>query len=112
MKEILAPLLMAIALLLFGSACGSEPEGLQIPEEKLVKVLADIHIAEAAAQQLRGQTKDSVLQVYYQQVCEMHGLEKATLEKTMEGLRRQPERLQALYERTMERMERIAAEGQ
>lgn len=94
------------------TACQEEPQTLPIEESKLVNVLADIHLAEAAGQQLRGFTKDSVMQVYYAQVCSIHSVDQQELIYSMEQLRDEPERMQLLYEKVIEAIERADAKTQ
>jgi hypothetical protein len=102
-------LVLPLAFLM--SSCQNDnPPELPLPEEQLVKVLADVHIAEAAGQQLRGETKDSVMQVYYEQICTMHGVNQEDFKTSMELLRNEPGRLHLVYEKVMEQIERIDAQ--
>ena len=99
-------LALSAALLLFISSCGTEQSQLSISQDKLVEVLIDVHIAEAAAQTLRGATKDSVINAYYDQIFEIHGLNREEFETSMELLRTDPKRMEKLYAKVMEEMER------
>ncbi|MCB0568259.1 MAG: DUF4296 domain-containing protein [Phaeodactylibacter sp.] len=89
--------------------CGHKQAALPIEEGKLVSVLIDVHLAEAAAQNLRGHTKDSILDMYYEQIFKIHGLDQATFESTMLSIRENPERLEAVYAEVMKEMERREA---
>ena len=93
-------------------ACQEKTQSLPLDEAQLVEVLADVHIAEAAGQQLRGATKDSVMQVYYAQICSIHQVDQDAFSRSMEQLRNEPERLQDIYDRVTEAIERVDAKTQ
>ena len=99
---------VAMAGLLLASvvSCGPKPTPITMDEDKLVEVLIDVHVAEAAVQMLRGATKDSVINAYYDQIFEIHGLSREDFETTMEILRTDPKRMEALYSKIMNEMER------
>ncbi|MCB0560138.1 MAG: DUF4296 domain-containing protein [Lewinellaceae bacterium] len=99
---------VGIACLLLASlvSCSQKPPALAIDEDKLVEVLIDVHIAEAAVQSLRGATKDSVINAYYDQIFEIHGLSREEFVTTMEILRTDPKRTEELYSKIMAEMER------
>ncbi len=85
-------------------SCESEKR-LPIEEEKLVDILRDIHIAEAAMQNLIGVTKDSFGIIYYNQVLGLYGVERAVFDITMERLRKDPERLSVVYEKVIKELD-------
>ena len=99
---------LAMAGLLLASvvSCGPKPTPITMDEDKLVEVLIDVHVAEAAVQMLRGATKDSVINAYYDQIFEIHGLNREAFETTMEILRTDPKRMEGLYSKIMNEMER------
>ena len=99
---------LAMAGLLLASvvSCGPKPTPITMDEDKLVEVLIDVHVAEAAVQMLRGATKDSVINAYYDQIFEIHGLSREDFETTMEILRTDPKRMEGLYSKIMNEMER------
>ena len=66
--------LSLIFFVIFFFSCGPKPTVLPIEKESLIPVLVDVHIAEAAVQSLRKQEKDSVIQVYYDQIFEIHNI--------------------------------------
>jgi len=101
--------LVLYALSLGLTSCEDQKDSPQIPESKLVNILADIHIAEAALQSLRGDTKDSVAHAYYQQIYEIHETDSVELHATLEAMRQQPERMRELYDQVMERVEKLNA---
>ncbi len=94
-----------LGLVLYG--CETAEEQPQMPEEKLIEVLADIHIAEAALQSLRGQTKDSMSQLYYRQIYTIHEVDTLEVQETLEALREKPAEMKELYDKVMERVEKV-----
>ena len=105
-------LLLYSCVLLFSlSACsGSEPE-LKIPEDKLVKILVDVHLAEASFQSLSGAEKDSIAEVYYEQIAEMHGIERSNLDSTIIQLRKDAIRMTSIYDKVLEELAKQEAES-
>ncbi len=80
MKNILVFLIPA--LLLHGcTGAGSEKQ--EISDEKVARIMADLYVAEAATVGMTGYSKDSLMQVYYNQVFEMHGTDKVIYENSL-----------------------------
>ncbi|MCG8328109.1 MAG: DUF4296 domain-containing protein [Chitinophagales bacterium] len=91
-------------------ACGREEAPLPLTEDKLVAVIVDAHIAEAALQNLRGDLKDSMATIYYEQICTIHNIEKADFDSSMALLRERPEEIERIYREAMNEIDRRAAE--
>ncbi|MDX1665670.1 MAG: DUF4296 domain-containing protein, partial [Saprospiraceae bacterium] len=79
-----------IILMLLMLSCGPREEKLSLEEEKMIQVLADVHLAEAAMQNTSGPVKDSIAEVYYRQIYEIHDLSEQEFEENMRILRRNP----------------------
>jgi hypothetical protein len=77
--------------------CRRERRGLLLDEKTMINVLADAHLAEAAAQNLYGPTRDSVLRAYYQQIFNIHEVDQDDFERSMEWLRENPKYLERIY---------------
>jgi hypothetical protein len=88
-----------IAVLL--AACRSE-EQLQLSEEQIARIMADLHIAEAATSGLVGYQKDSLLYCYYEQIFTLHQVDRQTYERDLRLLAREEARMQAVVERAEE----------
>lgn len=97
---------LAAILSLSVFSCSQGRQTIPIDEDKLVEVLIDVHVAEAAVQTLRGATKDSMINLYYDQICEIHAVNREEFETSMEILRNDPKRLEELYAEIMTEMER------
>lgn len=104
-------LLLLFIVSVWGAGCGKEEvTGLAVPEEKMIQVLADVHLAEASLQSLYGNEKDSTAQVYYQQIYFIHEIEEEQFEEAMQWLRRDPETAERIYARVMEELSKREAE--
>lgn len=85
----------------------NDRSSLLIQEDIMVDVIRDIHIAEAAMQNLIDITKDSIGEIYYDQVFEIHQVNKADFDSSMSILRKDPERLGIIYEQVLEELQEI-----
>jgi hypothetical protein len=99
------PVLIFLAFI----SCEEKPS-CTMPEEQLVLVLGDMQVAEAAAQSLIGAVKDSVLEVYYDQIFSIHGVERASFELCFDELQQDPQRLSLIYEKVIEELKRQGAQ--
>jgi hypothetical protein len=90
-------------LLLFLSACGqTQVETTVLPEDKLARIMADISIADAATTGLSGYAKDSLMQVYFNQVFEMHGVNIETYENDLRILAKNLENMEKVVKKADE----------
>ena len=101
---------LCIVTALCFSACEEKPT-CALSDEQLIQVLADIQIAEAAAQSLVQPVKDSVLEVYYQQVFEIHKVQEDQFRNCYEELQEDPNRMTDIYNRILEELNRMEAES-
>lgn len=70
-----------------------------IAEDKLVKVLKDVHIAEALLETENQTMRDSFSKVYYAQIFEHHGITRVDFDSTMSVYARYPEQFDSIYSR-------------
>lgn len=89
----------------FFASCGKSDPKIPIEEEKLVKLLADVHLAEAAMQDMYGETKDSTAHVYYQQIYHLHEVNHIIFDSSMAILRRNPSYASKVYGQVMKFLE-------
>lgn len=94
---------LLLMLFLFFNSC-QEKKALPIKEDKLVDIIRDIHIAEAAMQNLIGITKDSMGEIYYQKTLDLHGVSRPDFDTSMAILRREPDRLGLIYDKVIEEL--------
>ncbi len=99
LRYFLKKAVVIVAVLL--TACRSE-ERLQLSEEQIARIMADLHIAEAATSGLVGYQKDSLLYRYYEQIFTLHQVDQQTYERDLRLLAREEARMQAVVERAEE----------
>jgi hypothetical protein len=83
-------------LFVFSACWGNKAAAPTIPEDKMVRIMADLSIAEAATAQMNGYAKDSLTKVFYNQVFEMHQVQPDQYEQNLR-----------LYANDLPTMERI-----
>ena len=86
-------------------ACAPQQGQLAIPADKLLKILEDVHIAEAALTGLGQERKDSAARVYYEQIYTIHGVTEEDFYHDLELLKSRPEQLAKAYDLLQQKME-------
>jgi len=86
------------------TSCKEEIE-LQLSDDKMIHILADLHLAESAILSLNRRLKDSVSQAYYQQIFEIHEVKDSVFYKDLEILRQEPTRVKDMYEKVLLRID-------
>lgn len=99
--------MLNVTVLLIGCKEEIKPS---IPEEKMVKILADLHVSEAAIMSLNHKVKDSVSQLYYSQVFEIHEVTDSVFYKDLEILRKDPRKVEKMYEKVVAEIEQLGVE--
>lgn len=95
----------AIILLILITSCRSSSPPLPIEEKVLVKVLADVHIAEVAVQNFAGAHKDSIKRIYYQQIYAIHGISEADFKAALQVLSEHQDKMEKLYKKVEKQLE-------
>lgn len=99
---------LVFAFLLFCVMLGcEEKQSFPIPDDKLVILLRDVHIAETSILHLQTRDRDSILNLYYEQICEMHDVERADLDSCIVRIKRNPETAYPYYEKVHEELEKL-----
>jgi len=91
--------LFSILITLFG--CSRGETELPIREPLLIDVLCDVHIIEGALQNRAMLEKDSIANIYYNQVYQKHGISEVDFETTLEILQRDPRQLESIYSKVL-----------
>lgn len=91
------------------TACSKKEDQIKLSVEERVQLLADLHMAEAAAQHLPPAVKDSMIRIYYDQVFAQHHIAQADYDLLMRQLRDHVGELQPLYEKVLEELSRREA---
>jgi hypothetical protein len=98
-----------LLVFILASCQKEEKVELPFPEKKVVAILADIHISEAALQPLFGNLKDSTAQIYYQQIYEIHDIDEEELNGLLQTLKEHPKEMERIYELVIEEISRQKA---
>ncbi|RMF31080.1 MAG: DUF4296 domain-containing protein [Bacteroidetes bacterium] len=91
--------------LLLCFACRQKEERFPLNDEQIVAILTDVHLAEAALANIGGPLKDSLAEIYYGQVFEIHQIDQTRFDSLMDYLQNHPVYMDSLYQRVLKRME-------
>jgi hypothetical protein len=95
--------LWSLAALFF--SCEKKVEKTTLSDEKITRIMADLYVADAATNGLSGYAKDSLAQVYFKQVLEMHGTTKEEYEKNLRLIANDLPRMEAIVNGAAELLE-------
>lgn len=86
-----------VCMLFFCVSCGTGKVNLPINDSKLIDILCDVHIMEAALQNRSTEEKDSIAKMYYQQVYEKHEITETSFLRSLELMEEHPKKLEKIY---------------
>lgn len=86
--------------ILICSSC-AKSEAPVIPREKMVKILSDLQISEAAAGNLSPEKKDSISRIYKQQIFKIHKVTDSDFEQSLKIYSKDPVELEKIYEKVL-----------
>jgi hypothetical protein len=104
MKIIYKPLTLFVFIIIF--SCNNQRIDLLIEKEKLIKILADVQLAEALVQDERSEFKDSLSAVYYKQIFDKYGVNRALFDTTMSRLGSNPDLMEEIYTQVIKNIEK------
>lgn len=90
-----------VAMLFLLCGCGDGDTKLPIEEPTLLEILCDVHIVEGAFQNRKKSEKDSIADLYYQQVYTKHDVTEADFIRCLELLEKDPKRLEIIYSQVL-----------
>lgn len=105
--RIIFQLVLVFIFLIKMTSCTKEETPYQLSDEKLTNIITDIHISESAAQHLSLGFRDSMALVYLDQILEIHEVSKAIFEPEYQKLKRDPKKLQLIYGKVIERLNKL-----
>lgn len=97
MKGPVLSIFTCVLLLLFLVGCRQRFKKLSISQEVLVPLLCDVHLSEAALQNVHGALKDSLAVVYLDQICKIHNISRERLDEVLAELRNNPDAMKKTY---------------
>ena len=86
-------------------SCQDEKVKFMIPDEEMIKILTDLHISEAAILSLNSNLKDSICNLHYQQIFEIHGISDSIFYLDLEKLRLDAKKLEKIYLKVLDNIE-------
>lgn len=93
-------------LILLVGACKKKAVTLPIEEEKLVRIVADVQVAEAVLQNSYGRLKDSMGNRYLSQILQIHGVDSIAFVQCMDYLLKDPAAMESLFGKVIETLEK------
>ena len=90
------------------AACSEEAPVLPLGEEKMAHILADVHLAEAAIRNATGADKDSLEQLYYKRIMEIHQISRQDYDSTLYLIQMNPDRIVRVYNRASTILDSLA----
>ena len=85
----------------------AEKAELLIPDDKMIDVLVDLHIAEAAILSANKAQKDSIGGIYFKQIFEMYQIQDSLFYKNLDLISKDPVKTEAIYEKVIEKIEKL-----
>ena len=99
-------LLFSFIIIIGCFSCIEEKE-LALSEDRLIPILCDIHIAEAALLKTSGTNKDSAAVKLYSQIYEIHGVTEAELDSCLVRIKKESLLSEAIYTKVMTELEKM-----
>jgi len=107
------PFVLAFCLLL--AACSTKPTEPQpsadfnpeIPEETMIKLMTDVHIAEGLIQMLRGNEKDSIANISYQRIYKHYNIDEKKLDDNLQQYLDDPVVADRVYKKIIENLGKL-----
>jgi hypothetical protein len=104
MVKSLVLFVLSIVLL---NGCEEKVEPYDFSEKEIKTILADIHTSEAALQSVFGSRKDSLRQIYMNDIYKIHHTDSLKLVRLLNKLREDPEKIEIIYQQLLEEMSSI-----
>lgn len=90
-------IVIVLAMTCYWAGCADGPrEYGPVSDEKLIQIMADMQVAQAALTNVTGYERDSTILVYYRQIMEIHGATRETFEQSMRAAAKNPKRMERI----------------
>jgi len=96
-----------LLFLFFLVGCEKKAEPYNFSDKEIKIILADIHTSEAALQSVFGKRKDSLRQVYMDDIYLIHHTDSMKIVQLLNKLREDPEKLEIIYQQLLDEMSSI-----
>lgn len=98
--------LFFLLFVLSATSCTEQEIEPLIEEPMMIRLLADLHVSEAATQHFEVVIRDSFRQVYYEQIFEIHEIDQALFEEELKNLKKNPKKLNTYYDKVIKLLEK------
>ena len=98
MNRLFGLIILVFTSLLFIVSCADAPSKMVIPTPKMIKVLAEVHVAEASSRSLPDNIKDSIRQQIFGEIYKDNRVSSDDFENTMDYLSLHPAEFESLYD--------------
>jgi uncharacterized lipoprotein NlpE involved in copper resistance len=96
-----------VFIMLYMVGCNNRAEKPPIQEEKMAKILVDVHVAESSMQDyLNAEKKDSVGKINYSKVFKIHKVSAADFDRSLKLYQKDPSKMEALYKKVLAELEK------
>ena len=109
MRSLYLNVTLLLAFLLIAFSCTKKEELLTMEEERLIPLLLDAHIVEGALQPLYEAHKDSMMNVYYNQLFTIHQVDSSEFFHNLRVLRKNPDLGKKIYDKVMKAFNEMEA---
>lgn len=89
------------------NGCEEKAEPYDFSDKEIKTILADIHTSEAALQSVFGKRKDSLRQVYMNDIYKIHRTDSLKIVRLLNKLREDPEKIETVYQQLLEEMSSV-----
>ena len=100
-------LVLFVLTIVLLNGCEKKAEPYDFSDKEIKTILADIHTSEAALQSVFGIRKDSLRQVYMNDIYVIHHTDSMKIVQLLNKLREDPEKLEIIYQQLLEEMSSI-----
>ncbi len=107
---------ISLSLTFFTQSCYRELDfpKTTIPEEKMILILCDVHLAEAKLSDFSSlpvKSRDSIAATYYHSIFELNGVKSDEFNQNMEAYMKNPDAISKLYEKVLNRLQKGESES-
>ena len=101
---------LLLAILQFWACKDSEPK-YSFSDPQIIEILSDVHIAESFLHRSPVDLRDSLIFVYMDQIYQIHDITEEQYIHNLKILRKDPEKMNYLYEKILENLKKKEAQN-
>lgn len=100
-KRLICSVIFSFLILVLYSGCAESSKtraGYRLDKEELIELIIDHQVAKAAAYKYPLDLRDSISQVYHEQIFTIHGLDRYDFEHDIQKLEKDPDYYKEIYD--------------